>query len=268
MTRQLDGVLFDLDGVLVTGGSPLPGALETLQTLLTAGVPFSVLSNMTLWPRKLMLDRFRRHGINLALDRMLTPPAAATRWLAQQGNPPVAAFVAEPTRIELEGLQLLPEETERGAAFVLVGDLGDGWTPQIMNRALRLLLNGPRLIALGMGRYWMAPDGIRLDVGAFVTALAYASGQTPIVIGKPSADFFKMALDGLGVPIERVAMVGDDILNDIDAAHRVGLKGVLVQTGKFRPDDLFRGVTPEWTVPDVSHVLSLLGLPPSTAGLA
>jgi phospholysine phosphohistidine inorganic pyrophosphate phosphatase len=260
MTRPFDGVLFDLDGVLVTGGSPLPGAVETLQALLAAEVPFLILSNMTLLPRRMMLDRFRRYGLDLGLDRMLTPPAAAARWLRQQGNPPVAAFVAEPTRIELEGLQLLPDGAESGAEFVVVGDLGDGWTHQVLNRALRLLLNGPRLIALGMGRYWMAPDGIRLDVGAFVTALSYASGQTPIVIGKPSADFFNMALDSLGLSVGRVAMVGDDILNDVDAAQHVGLKGVLVQTGKFRPADLSRGVTPEWVIPNVGHVLPLLDL--------
>jgi phospholysine phosphohistidine inorganic pyrophosphate phosphatase len=69
-----------------------------------------------------------------------------------------------------------------------------------------------------------------------------------------------MALDVLGVPANRVAMVGDDILNDIDASHRVGLKGILVQTGKFRPEDLDRGVTPDWTVPNVGHVLPLLDL--------
>lgn len=260
MSRQFDAVLFDLDGVLVTGGKPLPGAIETLKSLTAAGIPFLILSNMTLWPRKLMLDRFRRYGLDLALERMLTPPAAAARWLVQQGNPPVAAFVAEPTKIELVGLNLLPDAAENGASYVVIGDLGDGWNHEVMNRALRLLLNGPKLIALGMGRYWMAPDGVRLDVGAFVSAFAYASGQTPIVIGKPSADFFKMALDVLAVPIDRVAMVGDDILNDVDAGQRVGLKGVLVETGKFRPSDLERGVTPDWTVPNVSHVLPLLDI--------
>lgn len=265
MSRPFDGILFDLDGVLVTGGSPLPGAVETLQTLLAAGVPFLILSNMTLWSRGMMLDRFRRYGLDLAIDRMLTPPSAAARWLERQGNPPVIAFVAEPTRIELSGLRLLPDESERGAAFILVGDLGDRWTPQILNRAFRLLLNGARLIALGMGRYWMAPDGVRLDVGAFASALAYASGQTPIVIGKPSADYFHMALEALGMPADRVVMVGDDILNDIEAAQRIGLKGALVQTGKFRPEDLQRGVTPEWTIPNVTHLLSLLGLAGSTS---
>jgi HAD superfamily hydrolase (TIGR01458 family) len=258
MTKPFDGILFDLDGVLVSGGKPLPGAVETLQALLAAQFPFLILSNMTLWPRKMMLDRFRRHGLDLPLDRMLTPPAAAARWLIRQGNPPVAAFVAVPTRVELEGLHLLPDDAESGADYAVVGDLGDGWTHQALNRALRLLLNGSKLMALGMGRYWKAPDGIHMDVGAFATGLSYASGQTPIVIGKPSADFFNMALDSLGLSVHRVAMVGDDILNDVDAAQRVGLKGVLVQTGKFRPADLDRGVTPEWVLPNVGQVLPLL----------
>lgn len=262
MSKQFDAVLFDLDGVLVTGGHPLLGAVETLKALLAAGVPFMILSNMTLLPRKTMLDRFRRQGLDLGLDKMMTPPAAARLWLRRQGNPKVAAFVAEPTRVELEGLDLLPDSDESGAEFVVVGDLGEAWTHQALNRALRLLMNGSRLIGLGMGRYWMAPDGIRLDVGAFVTALSYASGQEPIVIGKPSADFFEAAIESLGVPVERTAMVGDDILNDVGAGQRVGLKGVLVRTGKFRPEDLSRGVTPEWVLPDVSHVLPLLDLTP------
>lgn len=261
MTKPFDAILFDLDGVLVTGGVPLPSAMETLRALLAAEVPFLILSNMTLLPRQMMLDRFRRYDLDLPLDKMLTPPAAAARWLKQHGNPPVAALVAEPTRLELEGLNLVPEQVESGAAFAVVGDLGSGWTYQALNRALRLLLNGARLIALGMGRYWMAPDGIRLDVGAFVSALSYASGQTPIVIGKPSPDFFQMALDSLGFSIDRVAMVGDDILNDVEAAQRVGLKAALVQTGKFRPEDLNRGVTPDWVLPNVGHVLPLVNLP-------
>jgi ribonucleotide monophosphatase NagD (HAD superfamily) len=95
----------------------------------------------------------------------------------------------------------------------------------------------------------MAPDGIRLDNGAYASALAYASGQEPMVIGKPSPDYFRMALEMLGLPPERVAMVGDDILNDVDAAQKLGLKGILVQTGKFRLGDLQRGVTPDAVLP-------------------
>jgi phospholysine phosphohistidine inorganic pyrophosphate phosphatase len=258
MPHPFDAILFDLDGVLVTGGKPLPGALETLHALRDARIPFQILSNMTLLPRRAMLERFRASGLDLPLDAMLTPPAAAARWLRARDNPPTVALVAPPTREEFGGLNILPDETERDAQFLALGDLGDALDARTMNRALRLLLNGARLITLGMGRYWMSPDGLRLDVGAYASALAYATGQTPIVLGKPSREFFQMALDALNVPAERVAMVGDDVLTDVGAAQEMGMKGILVQTGKFRAADLARGVTPDWTLPDVSHLLALL----------
>lgn len=259
-TETMEGILFDLDGVLVTGGKPLPGAIETLGALQRANIPFQILSNMTLQPRAAIRKRFSEHGVELNPAQILTPPAAAAQWLREQGNPPVAAFVAPPTMVELEGLDLLPPDAERDAAFVLLGDLGDGWNAAVLNRALRLLLNGGQLVTCGMGRYWMAPEGLRLDVGAYAQALAFASGQTPIVIGKPSANYFQLAVEALGIAPARVIMVGDDIFNDIQAGQDAGLNGLLVQTGKFRPQDLERGVTPEWTAPDVRHVLPLVGL--------
>lgn len=259
-TQLMDGILFDLDGVLVTGGVPLRGAVETLRALQAASVPFQILSNITLQPRAAIQKRFREHGVELELAQMLTPPAAAARWLRGQGNPRVAAFVAPPTMVELEGLDLMPPDAEREADFVLLGDLGDGWNARVLDRALRLLLNGAQLVTCGMGRYWMAPEGLRLDVGAYAQALGFASGKTPIVIGKPSADYFGLALEALGVTADRAVMVGDDVLNDVKAGQDVGIKGMLVQTGKFRAEDLERGVTPDWVAPDVRHVLTLVGI--------
>ncbi|MDQ7030498.1 MAG: HAD-IIA family hydrolase [Ardenticatenia bacterium] len=263
MDAELDGLLLDLDGVLVTGGHPLPGVIDVLVTLLSSGVPFRILSNTTLVPRRLIVERFRALGVSLSTDMVLTPPAAAARWLRAQGAQAVALFVAPPTREEFTGLPLVDEGVESGADFVVVGDMGDGWTASALNRALRLLVGGARLVALGMGRYWKAPDGLRLDTGAYVSALSFATGQDPVIIGKPAPAFFRLALESLGVPSTRVAMVGDDVISDVGAAQQVGLKGILVQTGKFRPEDLEREVTPDWVLPDVTHVLPLVGVKPS-----
>src|SRR5574337_634255 len=79
MSRSFSGILFDLDGVLVTGGNLLPGAMETLHALRDAEIPFLILSSMTLAPRAAVLDRFRHAGLDLPLDAMLTPPAATAR---------------------------------------------------------------------------------------------------------------------------------------------------------------------------------------------
>jgi HAD superfamily hydrolase (TIGR01458 family) len=260
MSTSIAGLLLDADGVLVTGGVPLPGAIETLRALREAVFPFLIVSNMTLNPRAALLDRLRAFGLDLPLDCVLTPPAAAARWLLQQPNAAVAAFVTPATRAEFAGLNLLTEDAERGADFVVVGDMGDEWSAAALNRALRLLLSGARLLALGMGRYWKAPDGLRLDCGAFASALAYATGQTPQVFGKPAAEYFQLALDALGLPPSQVAMVGDDVLNDVGAAQQLGLAGILVQTGKYQPADLQKGVTPDHVLPTVAEVRALIAL--------
>jgi ribonucleotide monophosphatase NagD (HAD superfamily) len=77
-----------------------------------------------------------------------------------------------------------------------------------------------------------------LDSGAFLMGLERAAGVEAVVIGKPNAGFFEQAVGLLGLPAERVAMVGDDLENDVLAAADLRLTGVLVRTGKFRPQAL------------------------------
>jgi ribonucleotide monophosphatase NagD (HAD superfamily) len=73
-----------------------------------------------------------------------------------------------------------------------------------------------------------------MDIGGFVAALEYCTGRPALVMGKPSADFFRVALGDIGASAHEVAMVGDDIDSDIGGAQRVGLFGILTRTGKFR----------------------------------
>ncbi|HYF45619.1 MAG TPA: HAD hydrolase-like protein, partial [Acidimicrobiales bacterium] len=48
--------------------------------------------------------------------------------------------------------------------------------------------------------------------------------------------FFLQAVAELDVAPERVAMVGDDVENDVLGAQACGLHGILVRTGKYRPE--------------------------------
>jgi ribonucleotide monophosphatase NagD (HAD superfamily) len=70
-----------------------------------------------------------------------------------------------------------------------------------------------------------------------------------------------LALASLGSGFDpgEVAMVGDDVRNDVTAAQAVGMRGVLVRTGKFRPGDenvLGDGAT---VIDSVADVPGLLG---------
>jgi len=55
-------------------------------------------------------------------------------------------------------------------------------------------------------------------------------------------------------------MVGDDIESDIAGAQAAGLRAVLVKTGKFRPDDLNRGIRPDGVIDSVAELPKWLGI--------
>ena len=103
----------------------------------------------------------------------------------------------------------------------------------------------PPLLALGMTRYWRARDGLRLDVAPFIKALEHATACEAIVLGKPSKTFFQEALRMIGLDAKDTIMIGDDIRADVKGAQDAGLRGVLVQTGKFLPTDLEGPIIPD-----------------------
>jgi HAD superfamily hydrolase (TIGR01458 family) len=116
------------------------------------------------------------------------------------------------------------------------------------------LLDGAQLIALGMSRYWHADDGPRLDVGPIASALTYATGQQPIVLGKPAREFFLLAARDLQVDPTLCTMVGDDIVTDIGGAQALGMHTILVRTGKFRPQDLEGAIKPDLIVDSIADL--------------
>src|SRR5262249_16868939 len=115
------------------------------------------------------------------------------------------------------------------------GGAGPASSHQGLTGAFGHLRRGARLVAMPRGLYWRTAGGLQLDSGAFVAGLEQASGTEAEVVGKPAPAFFAAALAHLGAGAAGTLMVGDDIENDVLAAQRQGLTGVLVKTGKYLP---------------------------------
>ena len=240
------GVLFDMDGVLYNSDRLIAGAVETIEWMRREGIPHLFVTNTSSRDRGALVEKLHGFGIAATVEEILTPAAAAADWLLRRREScdggPVALFVRPATRREFAGLPCV-EEGDGEVSYVVIGDLGQHWDYATLNRAFRLLYHNPeaKLIALGMTKYWLASDGISLDVAPFVAALQHATGREPLVFGKPDARFFHAAAAKLGLAPEELLMVGDDVEADTGGAQAAGLKGALVRTGKFRPSDLERG---------------------------
>jgi phospholysine phosphohistidine inorganic pyrophosphate phosphatase len=254
---QPAAILLDLDGVLYNDTRPIPGGAKAIQHLRSHGLPFRFVTNTTSKGRAALARKLKGFGIEAEARDIFCPTSAAAAFLRAR-NANAALFVAEAVRVEFEGVR----EAAAQPDYVILGDLGDAWTYAQLNVALRFLLDGAQWVALGMTRYWRADDGPRLDVRPLASALAYAIGQLPIVLGKPAPDFFRLVADDLGVAPEQCLMVGDDIVTDIGGAQAAGMRGLLVRTGKFRPADLDDKVTPNWILDSIANLPDQIPLPP------
>jgi phospholysine phosphohistidine inorganic pyrophosphate phosphatase len=252
----MDAVLFDLDGVFYEGGRPVAGGAETLAWFRERSIPYVFLTNTTSRPRTALVEKLAGFGMETEPAQFLTPAVAAAGWLKGHASGKTALFVPEATRAEFAAIALAGEGDDVDVSAVVVGDLGERWDFATLNRAFRLLMGDPpaALLALGMTRYWRAPDGLRLDTAPFVVALAHASGAEPVVLGKPSPAFFRAALDRVGSEVSRTVIVGDDIVGDIGGARGAGIGGVLVRTGKFRETDLEKDIRPEALIDSIADL--------------
>jgi HAD superfamily hydrolase (TIGR01458 family) len=260
MTAALEGIeglLLDLSGVVYVQDEAVPGAAEALAKLRGGGIPLRLVTNTTMRPRRSILERLERLGIDADPWELLTPATLAAKRCAEKGYESVSLVVLDEFREDLQSL----EEGEGSVDAVIVGDLGEGWDYAVMNRAFRQLMDGAELIALQKNRYWETSEGLSLDAGPFVSALEYATGREAEVVGKPSNAFFELALSELGVDGDRAAMVGDDVEADIGGAMEAGLAGILVRTGKYR-EVLVRksGIDPTATVDSIAEVPELLSI--------
>lgn len=250
------GVLIDLDGVIWESDRVVPGAPETIDWLKTARIPHRFVTNTTSRPRRLIVDKLVRLGMKVDAEQILTPPVAATQWLRNHTDGPAALVVPDATREDFSQVETIGLGDSDAVAAIVVGDIGDAWTYPLLNDIFRLLMRtpAPQLIALGMTRYWRAADGLRLDVAPFIKALEHAADCTAVVLGKPSPDFFSIAPDMIGCKVADAVMIGDDIATDVGGAQEVGMQGVLVQTGKFRPQDLVGPVKPDATLDSIARL--------------
>lgn len=242
-------LILDLDGTLYTDTGPIPGAVETVTQLRRRGVPLRFATNTTRFSRRALLEKMRGYGFVVDKDDVFTAMVAGVSLLRKMGVSVLAPFVTPEALEDLDGFELSGgtsgENSGARPEAVLMGDLGERWSPELLNEAFRYVVDGARLVALHKNRYWLGPGGLQLDAGAYVAALEYATGTTAELCGKPNAAFFHGALRTLGYESPpdasdpgRPAMVGDDIWGDVDGAKRAGLRGWLVRTGKFREDVL------------------------------
>lgn len=255
--NSIKGILFDIDGVLYVGKEVIAGAIETVASLKQRGMPMRFITNTTTESHRGLHTRLTSLGFNVSPGEILSAPQAAVVALRRMKSPRCLFVVDE--RVRSDFAEFAADDSFPDV--VVVGDIGEQWNYDLLNRIFNIVRKGAHLIALHKNRFWQTEKGLQMDIGAFVSGIEYATGKRATVMGKPSAAFFNIALHELGLAPHEVAIVGDDIDSDIGGGQEAGIRGILVETGKYREEYARESpVKPDVLLKSVAELPRALGL--------
>lgn len=251
---SVKGLLFDLNGVFYVDRQPIEGAVETIKKVKEK-FPCRFVTNTTTQSRETFHQKLVDMGLPIEKSEIISAPYAAVLYLRQFDAPKCHLLLSDDVKSDFAEFSQSDTEPD----VVVIGDIGDRWNYEIMNKVFKMLNQGAELVALHKGKYWHSEGDLQLDIGAFVAGLEYVTGKAATVVGKPSSSFFKLALAQLNLPAENVAMIGDDIDSDVGGAQQEGLKGILVKTGKYRQELVERSeVEPDGVLESVADIEQIL----------
>ena len=228
LIQKARGFLFDLDGVFVQSGKPLHGAIESLKVLRSLSIPFRFLTNTTTKSRMTLQNTLNSIGINCEEGEIFSAGFSGVQAIKTMGSPKCIFYIADDLKKDYLGFQ----EDINNPEVIVIGDY-ESWNFEKIDHAFRCVMNGAKILALHMGKYYRVDSGLRIDAGAFVAALEFATNKKAKIIGKPNKEFFNSALNDMGFGPKEVVMFGDDLINDISGAQELDIPGILVKTGKY-----------------------------------
>ena len=269
----IGGVLFDIDGVLVTSWQPIAGAAETLQVLAEHQIARSYLTNTTTRTRAQISELLTSAGMDVAADEVITA-AVLTADYVRDRYPDARCFLVNSGQIgeDMPGVDVVYSsdftgpQTPETPDVVLLGGAGPEYSHLTLSWVYDWMAQGVPVVAMHRSTSWTTTDGLRIDTGMYLIGMEETSGRNATAVGKPAPAGFLTAAARLGVEPEDVYMVGDDLNNDVLAAQVVGMTGVLVRTGKFRQDTLDRWAADEFAM-QPNHVLDSVADLPGLLGL-
>jgi HAD superfamily hydrolase (TIGR01458 family) len=248
---RIRGLLLDVEGVLVADKryQAVDTAVEFIRHARAADVPLRLITNNTTDDKPAIISKLARAGFDFAIDELHTCTSAAITHLREVRASAVLVLGNEALRsmFSSAGFQL----AEAADVDAVVVGLDTGLTYERLRLACEAVArHDAALIALHRNRLYPDAAGrVSPSVGPIVAAIEFATQVESTVMGKPSPQYFRQALDDIGLPAADVLIVSDDPFTDLAGGKRVGLQAAFVLSGKY-PDPGVLDSIPQAERPD------------------
>ncbi|MDD5340062.1 MAG: HAD-IIA family hydrolase [Candidatus ainarchaeum sp.] len=252
---MIKAVIFDLDGTLYRGKTPLPGAAETLDALRGRGVKALFLTNAATMGRAEVAAKLNGMGLRAKKEDVYCGAYLLARYIAQnhKGNP---VYVVGEKGIFDELKEMGITTVEEGAGVVAVG-LDRRFTYDKLAKAHLALKRGAVFLASNTDATFPVEGGELPGAGGMVAAIEKVSGKRPHVTGKPNPYVMELIEKEHGLKKQEIMVVGDRLETDIAFARNCGVKSALVLSGASKKEDIREnGMRPDYVFGSVAELIS------------
>ena len=224
----------DVQGTIIDDHDrkPIAGAVEFVRNLKNTNVSFALITNNTKFQSDEFMSYLRGLGFEFDDNQYLDPFSTLHDIVGQNkiwaiGND---GFV--------ESLKVAGYIFDKGSPEFLVISLKENLAYDDLADAVEMIQAGAKLIGMHETSIYAKNGRKYPGLGAILRSLEYATNTKAIVVGKPSVDFYTEAKKLVGADsFDEICIISDDAIGDLVGAKKLGMKTVLVLSGKHKKAD-------------------------------
>ena len=252
--------LFDMDGTIYEEEQIFDGTLDLLQEITDRGGKYLFLTNNSSKSVEDYVKKVNRMGIRAGREEFFTSSQATVLYLKEQY--PGAKVYCQGTRSLVKELRDsgidVTEEDLPEVSVVLVG-FDTELTFEKLRRTCEILRRDVAYIATNPDFVCPVSGGFVPDCGSMCIGIRYATGKSPLVIGKPEPTMINIVRKKFGASAEDTVLIGDRLYTDIQSGYNAGVTTVCVLSGEASVQDILDYETkPDLVLRDVRQIHSLL----------
>lgn len=223
------GYLIDLDGTMYSGAALINGAIDFIDRLNKAQIPYVFLTNNATKTQAEAARKLIDMGFDINPETLYTSSMATAAYL-KETDPGAKVYV-----IGTDSLKQTLEDSgitvvEDDADYVVMG-LDTEINYKKLSKAALLIGKGSKLISTNPDKKFPTEKGFVPGAGALVSVLTTSTGVEPIVIGKPEGIILGAAVAALNLPKEELLLIGDNYDTDVLTGINGGVDTLHVNTG-------------------------------------
>ncbi|MBU9713687.1 HAD-IIA family hydrolase [Evansella tamaricis] len=226
----MNGLIIDLDGTVYSGNTLIPGAREFIESIQIQKIPYLFVTNNSYRNPEDIAGKLIDLGINAKKEDIYTSSLATVEYIKHK---------LDKKRISVIGGERLKEAFQEAGytlsnleqTEVIIQGVDPSFTYETLEKCVNRLLAGADYILTNPDLLIPIEGGFSPGAGSIAAAIQSASQVKPKIIGKPSSIIMEYAIKKLGLPNEKVIVVGDNLLTDMHAGYKAKCQTAWIMTG-------------------------------------